>query len=72
MTRSRKLRTRELAEVLGVAQATVRDWATAGVIPALRGPARGRWLFDQDEVLAALRRAGRAAEAKAAEPTTAA
>jgi excisionase family DNA binding protein len=60
MSRDRKLTTAELADLLSVSPDTVRDWAASGAIPALRACRRGRWLFDADEVLAALRRAGRA------------
>ena len=68
---SRKLTTAELASLLSVSCDTVRDWANEGRIPALRAHPRGKMLFDEAEVLAALRRAGRAPEAKA-EPVPAA
>jgi excisionase family DNA binding protein len=68
---SRKLSVRELAELLNVAEDTIRGWAAAGTIPALRACPRGAWRFDADEVLDALRRAGRGA-GKAAGPITAA
>jgi excisionase family DNA binding protein len=63
---ARKLMTRELAEVLAVSEDTIRSWVRDGRIPALRACRRGMLRFDLDEVLAALRRAGRAPEAAVA------
>jgi excisionase family DNA binding protein len=69
---TRHLTTLEIAERLRMSPDRVRILARAGVIPARRACPRGRLLFDEDDVLAALRRAGRGAEAKAVEPVPAA
>lgn len=39
------LKTAEAAEILGVAQNTLRKWAAAGAIPMHRNPANGYRLF---------------------------
>jgi excisionase family DNA binding protein len=69
---TRHLTTLEIAERLRMSPDRVRILARAGVIPARRACPRGRLLFVEAEVEAALRRAGRAAGAKAAGPITAA
>jgi excisionase family DNA binding protein len=55
----RKLTTAELAALLSVSPDTVRGWAASGAIPVLRACHRGMMRFDEAEVMAALRRAGR-------------
>lgn len=47
------LRTSELAKCLGVSEATVRKWARAGIVPAIR-PTRRTLRFDLDAVALAL------------------
>jgi hypothetical protein len=64
------LTTLELADRLRLSPDRVRILARAGILPGRRLTPRGRLLFDQDEVLTALRRAGRGAEK--AEPVPAA
>jgi hypothetical protein len=64
--------TLELADHLRLSPDRVRCLARAGVIPARRACPRGRLLFVEAEFEAALRRAGRGSETKAAEPVPAA
>ena len=46
----------EAAEVLGVAQNTVRKWGAAGKIPEYRHPANGYRLYKREELVAFLER----------------
>jgi hypothetical protein len=66
------LTTLEIADRLRLSPDRIRILARTGVIPARRACPRGRLLFVEAEVEAALRRAGRGAEVKSAEPITAA
>lgn len=51
MTRvSEYVKTAEAAEILGVAQNTLRAWAEAGKIPVRRNPANGYRLFQRAEL----------------------
>ena len=47
--------TAEAAEILGVAQNTVRAWARDGKIPVPRNPANGYRLFKRSELVRYLR-----------------
>ena len=49
------LKTAEAAEILGVAQNTLRTWASQGIIPMQRNPANGYRLFKLDDIQAFLR-----------------
>ena len=40
----------EAAEILGVSQSTLRNWAEAGKIPMHKNPANGYRLFNRDEL----------------------
>lgn len=44
------VRTAEAAEILGVAQNTLRKWAKRGEIPMHRNPANGYRLFRRDDL----------------------
>ena len=44
------LQTAEAAEYLGVAQNTIRKWATRGDLPVHRNPANGYRLFKQEDL----------------------
>ena len=44
------VKTAEAAEILGVAQNTLRKWAAAGQIPMHRNPANGYRLFKREEL----------------------
>jgi excisionase family DNA binding protein len=50
----RYLTVAELAEICRVTRATIRAWAWEGIVPCVRAN-RGRLLFDQAEVEAALK-----------------
>jgi excisionase family DNA binding protein len=63
---TRKISATDLADNLGVSVETVYDRVAAKVIPSLRLRPRGRLWFDEAEVEAALRRAGRPAAGPAA------
>ena len=45
----------EAAKILGVAENTLRNWADAGRIEALRNPANGYRLFQRKELVLFLR-----------------
>ena len=47
---SEYVKTAEAAEILGVAQNTLRKWAEEGAIPMRRNPANGYRLFRRDEL----------------------
>lgn len=49
------LQTAEAAEILGVAQNTIRTWAAAGKIPMHRNPANGYRLFRRSDLRKFLR-----------------
>lgn len=57
MANRRIVTLRELGAVLQVSPSTLSRWATAGVIPCIRGPRTVR--FDLDRVLASLDRGRR-------------
>ena len=44
------VKTAEAAEILGVAQNTLRKWAEAGAIPMHRNPANGYRLFKRSDL----------------------
>jgi excisionase family DNA binding protein len=44
------VKTAEAAEILGVAQNTLRKWAERGDIPMRRNPANGYRLFRRDDL----------------------
>ena len=44
------VKTAEAAEILGVAQNTLRRWAEDGAIPMRRNPANGYRLFRRDDL----------------------
>lgn len=48
-----------MGKLIGVCPATIRTWARAGLIPAVRLPGHRTWRFDADEVLAALKVGGK-------------
>lgn len=47
---SEYVKTAEAAEILGVAQNTLRKWAEQGDIPMQRNPANGYRLFKRDDL----------------------
>ncbi|KLU05502.1 transcriptional control [Rhodopirellula islandica] len=47
---SEYVKTAEAAEILGVAQNTLRKWAERGVIPMHRNPANGYRLFKRRDL----------------------
>ncbi|NNE01267.1 MAG: helix-turn-helix domain-containing protein [Pirellulaceae bacterium] len=47
---SEYVKTAEAAEILGVAQNTLRKWAEDGAIPMSRNPANGYRLFRRDDL----------------------
>jgi excisionase family DNA binding protein len=47
---SEYVRTAEAAEILGVAQNTLRKWAKRGDIPVRRNPANGYRLFKRNDL----------------------
>ena len=47
---SEYVKTAEAAEILGVAQNTLRKWAADGKIPMRRNPANGYRLFWRDDL----------------------
>lgn len=51
----------EAAEILGVAQGTVRSWAEAGKIPMHKNPANGYRLFRRKDLLDFLKDVGKPA-----------
>ena len=44
------VKTAEAAEILGVAQNTIRKWAAQGKIPMRRNPANGYRLFKRNDL----------------------
>ena len=50
------VKTAEAAEILGVAQNTIRKWARQGKIPMRRNPANGYRLFKRSDLDAFLRK----------------
>jgi len=56
----------EAAEILGVAQNTVRAWAERGILAVHRNPANGYRLFRRSELLEFLKRL----DSKTASPST--
>ena len=53
------VKTAEAAEILGVAQNTLRKWAEAGDVPMHRNPANGYRLFRRADLEQFLRKAAR-------------
>jgi len=51
------MKTAEAAEILGVAQNTLRKWAAAGAIPMHRNPANGYRLFKRSDLQKLLKEA---------------
>ncbi len=47
---SEYVKTAEAAEILGVAQNTIRKWAEQGKIPMHRNPANGYRLFERKDL----------------------
>lgn len=47
---SEYVKTAEAAEILGVSQNTLRNWAEAGKIPMHRNPANGYRLFKRSDL----------------------
>ena len=58
---SEYVKTAEAAEILGVAQNTIRKWAAQGKIPVHRNPANGYRLFKRRDLDAFLRRVAKSA-----------
>lgn len=58
---SEYVKTAEAAEILGVAQNTIRKWAEAGKIPMRRNPVNGYRLFRRRDLKAFLNRVKRRA-----------
>ncbi|MCA9130105.1 MAG: helix-turn-helix domain-containing protein [Pirellulaceae bacterium] len=58
------LKTAEAAEILGVAQNTLRKWASKGDIPMRRNPANGYRLFKRSDLEAFLKKAAKPVKAK--------
>ena len=58
------LKTAEAAEILGVAQNTLRKWASKGDIPMRRNPANGYRLFQRSDLEAFLKKAAKPVKAK--------
>ncbi len=56
---SEYVKTAEAAEILGVAQNTLRKWAAQGKIPMRRNPANGYRLFKRSDLERFLRQAAR-------------
>lgn len=56
--------TAEAAEILGVAQNTLRTWAEDGKVPMCRNPANGYRLFRRVDLQKFLRRAAKPVRAK--------
>lgn len=56
---SEYVKTAEAAEILGVAQNTLRKWAEQGKIPMHRNPANGYRLFKRSDLDAFLRETAR-------------
>lgn len=56
--------TAEAAEILGVAQNTIRKWAAAGMIPLHRNPANGYRLFKRADLEKFLKKVGRPVNGK--------
>lgn len=50
------VKTAEAAQILGVAQNTLRKWAAAGEIPMHRNPANGYRLFKREDLERFLRK----------------
>ena len=59
---SEYVKTAEAAEILGVAQNTLRKWAAQGKIPMRRNPANGYRLFKRNDLERFLRQAARPAK----------
>ena len=53
---SEYVKTAEAAEILGVAQNTIRKWSKQGKIPMRRNPANGYRLFKRKDLDAFLRK----------------
>ncbi len=58
------LKTAEAAEILGVAQNTLRKWASKGDIPMRRNPANGYRLVKRSDLEAFLKKAAKPGKAK--------
>jgi excisionase family DNA binding protein len=56
---SEYVKTAEAAEILGVAQNTLRKWAERGDLPMHRNPANGYRLFKRKDLDAFLRKVGK-------------
>ena len=56
---SEYMKTAKAAEILGVAQNTLRKWGEAGAIPTHRNHANGYRLFKRSELKKLLARVGR-------------
>jgi len=59
---SEYVKTAEAAEILGVAQNTIRKWAERGDIPVRRNPANGYRLFKQEDLLRFLKKIERSSK----------
>ncbi|HJN11130.1 MAG TPA: helix-turn-helix domain-containing protein [Pirellulaceae bacterium] len=56
---SEYVKTAEAAEILGVAQNTIRKWSENGKLPVQRNPANGYRLFKRSDLDAFLRKAAK-------------
>jgi excisionase family DNA binding protein len=52
----------EAADLLGVAENTLKSWADSGKVPATRNPVNGYRLFRREDLKAFLRQLSRAAK----------
>lgn len=59
---SEYVKTAEAAEILGVAQNTIRKWAERGEIPVRRNPANGYRLFKREDLLRFLKKIERSSK----------
>jgi len=62
---SEYVKTAEAAEILGVAQNTLRKWAARGDIPMHRNPANGYRLFKRKDLDTFLKKTAKAVKPKA-------
>jgi len=60
------IKTAEAAEILGVAQNTLRKWAAAGKVPMCKNPANGYRLFRRSDLETFLRKAAQPVRPKKA------
>lgn len=58
------VKTAQAAQILGVAQNTLRKWAAAGMIPMFRNPANGYRLFRRADLEQFLRKTAQPVKAR--------